>query len=98
MQYCAKSSLSQFHGKLVTRHRSAVTTESRLQLALSSGLTVAGWTFSKVPQARLIYMHSLEPEKVMTLLRVHGAPWCTLLYGCPCPCEHAQQQQQQQQQ
>jgi hypothetical protein len=79
MQYCVQEDSASIYGKLVTRHRSAVTTQSRLQLALGSGLTVAGWTFSKVPQAWLIYMHSLEPEKVMTLLRVHGAPWSTML-------------------
>jgi hypothetical protein len=79
MQYCAQNSSCKLDGKLVTRHRSVVTTESRLQLALSCGLKVASWTFESVPQARLIYLHSLEPEKVMTLLRVLGAPWSTKL-------------------
>jgi hypothetical protein len=49
-------------------------TESRLQLALSSGLTVTGWTFSSWHKADLICRYSLEPEAVMTLLRDHGAP------------------------
>jgi glycerophosphoryl diester phosphodiesterase len=50
-------------------------TESRLQLALSSGLSVKDWTFDNVPRAALICLHSLEPDKVMTLLRVHDVPW-----------------------
>jgi hypothetical protein len=79
MQYCVHNSTSELDGKLVTRLRSVLMTESRLQLALSSGLTVEGWTFDKQPQAELICKHSLEPEKVMTLLRAHGVPWSTML-------------------
>jgi hypothetical protein len=44
MQYCAQNSSSEFDVKLATRHRSVLITESRLQLALSNGLTVEGWT------------------------------------------------------
>jgi hypothetical protein len=79
LQYCAQTSTSQLDGKLMTRHRSVVMTESRLQLALSSGLTKTSWTFSERSRAELICKHSLEPEKVMTLLRVHGVPWSTEL-------------------
>jgi hypothetical protein len=83
IQFCVQAtssdSVADSVGKLVTRHRSVITTASRLQLALRCGLTVAEWTFDRVPQARLIYMHSLEPEKVMTLLRLHGVPWSAML-------------------
>jgi hypothetical protein len=54
-------------------------TESRLQLALSSGLTVTDWTFATSKKAKLICYHSLEPEKAIALLRVHGVPWSTML-------------------
>jgi hypothetical protein len=54
-------------------------TESRLQLALSSGLSVAGWTFSSHSHVELMCNFSLEPEKVLTLLRLHGVPWDTEL-------------------
>jgi hypothetical protein len=63
----------------VTRHRSVLMTESRLQLALSSGLIVTHWTFDTWSQAELLCKHSLEPTEVMTLLRLHGVPWSTLL-------------------
>jgi hypothetical protein len=74
-QHCENNSESEFDGKLVTRHRSVMMTENRLKLALSRGLTVAGWTFDSWSHAGLICKHSLEPEQVMTLLRVHGVPW-----------------------
>jgi hypothetical protein len=79
LTHCVQYGSSKVGGKLMTRRRNVLLTESRLQLALSSGLTVAGWTFDKEVNAELIYKHSLEPEKVMTLLRVHGVPWSTLL-------------------
>jgi hypothetical protein len=58
----------------VTRHRSALLTERTLLLALSSGLSVKDWTMSKQSCADLI-CHSSEPEKMMTLRRMHGVPW-----------------------
>jgi hypothetical protein len=79
MQYCAQNSCSDCDGRLVTRQRSVLMTESRLQLALSSGLTVTGWTFDSRCHAELICAHSLEPEKVMTLLIVYSVLWCTNL-------------------
>jgi hypothetical protein len=75
IQYCAQTSSAESDKKLVTRHRSVLLTESRLQLALDSSLTVTDWTFDSWSRAMLICHYSLEPEKVMTLLRVHGVPW-----------------------
>eukprot|EP00953_Heterococcus_sp_UTEX-ZZ885_P040419 20662-Heterococcus_DN1.PRE.3 len=77
IQYCAQSSSAEVNKKLVTSHRNVFVTESRLQLALNSGLTVEGRTFDSWSRADLICYHSCEPEKVMTLLRVHGVPWST---------------------
>jgi hypothetical protein len=62
-------------------------TESRPQLALRSGLAVKGWTFSQQSRAELICEHSLEPERVMTLLKLHGVPWDELL--CTCAAAYA---------
>jgi hypothetical protein len=63
----------------VTRHRSVLMTEGRLKLALSSGLSVAEWTFDDFSQTALICYYSIEPELVMALLRVHGVPWSSEL-------------------
>jgi hypothetical protein len=82
MQYCAQSSGSDCDDKLVTRHRSVLMTESRLQLALISGLSVKDWIISYWDQAELICIHSLEPEQVMALLRAHGVPWDSMLCDC----------------
>jgi hypothetical protein len=79
IQYCVRNSTSELDGKLMTRQGSVLMTESRLQLALSSGLTVKDWTFDKRSRAALICCYSLEPEEVLTLLRAHGVPWCPLL-------------------
>jgi hypothetical protein len=79
MRHCVQTSASKFSGKLVTRHRNVLMTESRLQLALSSGLTVADWNLNKQQYALQICQYSLEPEKVITLLREHGVPWSTEL-------------------
>jgi hypothetical protein len=103
MQHCKHSSKSELDGKLMTRHRNVLMTESRLQLALRSGLTVEGWTFDKRSRGDLICRYSLEPEKVITLLRVRGVPWSTMLcnnaatnnklavlqwlHSCSCPWE-----------
>jgi hypothetical protein len=82
MQYCVHNSTSELDDKLVTRQHSVLTTENRLQLALSSGLTVADWTFDKRVCAQALCHYSLEPEKVMMLLRVHhDVPWSTMLWN-----------------
>jgi hypothetical protein len=52
IQYCVHNSKSELDGKLMTRHRSVLMTESRLQLALRSGLVVTTWTFDTLQQAR----------------------------------------------
>jgi hypothetical protein len=78
LQYCAKHK-SKHKKQCVTRQRSVLMTESRLKLALSSGLTVTDWRFDTVQKAELICKLSLELEKVMALLRVHVVPWSTKL-------------------
>jgi hypothetical protein len=77
MQHCVQSSASELDGRLVTRHRSVLMSESRLQWALS--LSVADWTFDTPRKVSLLCELSTEPEKVMALMRVHGVPWSTAL-------------------
>jgi hypothetical protein len=79
LRHCIINSCSKFGEKFVTRHRSAIITESRLQLALISGLSVAGWSFASWSYASPICKHSLQPEKVLAVLRLHGVPWDQLL-------------------
>jgi hypothetical protein len=79
MQYCAQHSTSKFDRKLVTSNRSVLMTACRLRLALTSGLCVENWAITYWYQAELICMDSLEPEKVLALLRVHGVAWSTVL-------------------
>jgi hypothetical protein len=74
LQYCALNSTSKQDEVFATRHRSALVRERTLRVALTSGLSVKGWTMDKESCTELI-CHSSEPEKVMTLLRVHGVPW-----------------------
>jgi hypothetical protein len=79
MQYCASQrTTSNVNDKVVTRHRSAIMTESRLRFALASGLSLEGRTFSDWCTAP-ICRDSLEPEMVITLLRAHGLAWSTRL-------------------
>jgi hypothetical protein len=76
LSHCINSTSNELDKKFVTRNRSALMTESRLQLALSSGLSIEGWRFATWQSADLICKHSLEPERVVALLRVHGMTWC----------------------
>jgi hypothetical protein len=87
LRHCALHSASSYDKKFVTRHRSVLTTDSRLQLALDSGLAVSDWTMSKLSDADVICMQSAEPEQVLTLLRLHGMPWDAML--CHCAALHA---------
>jgi hypothetical protein len=79
MQYCAQNCSSDYDKKLVTKQRNVLMSASRLQLALISGLAVANWTFQKWSRAELVCQYSLEPQQVMTLLRVHGVRWSSTL-------------------
>jgi hypothetical protein len=79
LQYCARNSTSKCNRKLVTRQRSVLLSASRLQLAISNGLAVEGWTFEGWSHAELVCKHSLEPQQVMALLRLHGVPWSATL-------------------
>jgi hypothetical protein len=75
LRFCVLSCTRKYHEKLVTKHGSTLMTERRLKLALAAGLSVEGWTWSKPSRADWICKHSVEPERVMTLLRLHGVPW-----------------------
>jgi hypothetical protein len=79
LQYCAQNSTCERNKKLVTRQGSVLMSASRLQLAISSGLEVSRWTFKRWSQAEVLCKHSLEPQQVMALLRLHGVPWATEL-------------------
>jgi hypothetical protein len=50
---------------------------SRLQLALSSRISVKDWNMKS--DAEMMCKLSTEPEQVMTVLRLHGVPWDELL-------------------
>jgi hypothetical protein len=75
IQYCVQEDSAGINGKLLTRRSFVLVTESRLRLALSSGLAVTGWSLDTLQKSKMICKLSLEPEKVMALLRVHGVPW-----------------------
>jgi hypothetical protein len=75
LRFCVLSSTKKYHKKLVTKHGSTLMTESRLKLAFAAGLSVKGWNLSKTSRADSICKYSIEPERVMTLLRLHGVPW-----------------------
>jgi hypothetical protein len=77
--YCGLTGTSKYNKKLVTTHRSAVLTESRLQIALASGVSAEKWDMSNPAYAELICKRSTEPQKVMALLRLHGVLWAGTL-------------------
>jgi hypothetical protein len=79
MQYCTQNSCTEFDRPLVTKRASILMTERRLQLAISSGMTVTSWTLDSIHSAHLICELSLEPVRVLTILRVHGVPWSPVL-------------------
>jgi hypothetical protein len=61
LRHCVLNCTHKREKKHVTRHRSVVMTADRLKLALSSGLSVAGWAMSTPAYAELIGKHSTEP-------------------------------------
>jgi hypothetical protein len=79
IQHCVQNGTTKESKKLVTRHRSVLRTESRLQLALNCGLVVKDWPMDKLTCPDLICLHSVEPQHVMTLLKVQGVPWDAML-------------------
>jgi hypothetical protein len=89
LRYCVLTSTSEHDNKFVTRHRSVLMIENRLKLAMSSGLSVEGWS-SKWCYTELLCVHSLEPQKVLTRLRLHGVPWHDWL--CSCAALHGKLQ------
>eukprot|EP00953_Heterococcus_sp_UTEX-ZZ885_P003356 2338-Heterococcus_DN1.PRE.11 len=75
MQLCAQTTTSAQDKKLVTRFRSAIMSESRLQYAKGSGFRTEDINLTKDKHALLICKQSLEPQQVITVLRLHGVPW-----------------------
>jgi hypothetical protein len=90
LRHCVLNSTSEYDKKFVTRHSSVLMTESRLKLAMSSCLSVEGRSFSKWCYTELVCVHSLEPQKVLTRLRLHGVPWHDWL--CSCAALHGKLQ------
>eukprot|EP00953_Heterococcus_sp_UTEX-ZZ885_P003347 2338-Heterococcus_DN1.PRE.2 len=79
MQYCAQNSSPSYNEKCVTRQRSLLMSESRLQLAIRSGCEVSRLTFEGWLHAEFVCKDSLEPQQVLTILRLHGVPWSSTL-------------------
>jgi hypothetical protein len=79
LQYCAHNSTSYFDKKCVTRHRSVLITERRLQLAKAYGLDIAAFSLQNARCTDTLCQHSLQPKQVITVLRVHGVQWGSAL-------------------
>jgi hypothetical protein len=75
LQYCARATTATHTTKCVTRHRSSIMSDSRLQHAKRSGLRITDLDMTQPKHAELICRYSLEPERVLTVLRLHGVPW-----------------------
>eukprot|EP00953_Heterococcus_sp_UTEX-ZZ885_P004817 3085-Heterococcus_DN1.PRE.1 len=75
LQYCARATTATHKIKCVTRLRSSVISESKLQHAKRSGLRITDLDMTQPKHAELICRYSLEPERVLTVLRLHGVPW-----------------------
>eukprot|EP00953_Heterococcus_sp_UTEX-ZZ885_P003353 2338-Heterococcus_DN1.PRE.8 len=87
MQYCAQSKSSGQDKKFVTRHRSTIITESRLLHAKFNGFCIKErFDLTEEDYARLICKHSVEPEQVITVLRVHGVPWGDAICSAAAYC------------
>jgi hypothetical protein len=77
-RYCVlygKSKQNKKYKKFVTRHRSTIMSESRLQHAKRSGFCITKLDLTQDEDAEMICKLSLEPKQVVTVLRVHGVPW-----------------------
>jgi hypothetical protein len=83
MQYCAHNSATRCDKKLVTRHRSALMSLSRLQFAKACGFKITDVDLTKSGYATAVCQFSLEPQAVIAELRLHGASWDERL------CSHA---------
>jgi hypothetical protein len=75
LQHCAQAGNSAQEKKCVIRHRSTIISESRLRHAHSCGFDVACVVTTQDKYANLLCAHSLEPERVATVVRLHGGPW-----------------------
>eukprot|EP00953_Heterococcus_sp_UTEX-ZZ885_P003354 2338-Heterococcus_DN1.PRE.9 len=75
MQYCAQSTSSEQYKKFVTRYRNTIITESRLLHAKLNGFRITDLVITQDKYADLVCRHSLEPEQVITILRLHGVLW-----------------------
>jgi hypothetical protein len=63
----------------MTRYRSAIITESRLQHAALNGFCITDLYMTTYRHATLLCKHSLEPELVLTQLRLHGVFWDSVM-------------------
>ena len=72
MQYCAQVSASEQEKKLVTRYRSTIISESRLRHAKLNGFAVADLDLTQTSHATMICKYSVEPQQVVTLLKLHN--------------------------
>jgi hypothetical protein len=79
LQYCADKSTLEHDLKFATTCTSAIISEGRLQHAKQHGFRITDVDITQSKYARLICKYSLEPERVVTLLRLHGVPWDTVI-------------------
>jgi hypothetical protein len=75
MQYCAQASTCAQDIKCVTRYRSTIVSESRLLHAKANEFRLVDLDITQGRHAKLICQHSLEPERVITVLRLHNVAW-----------------------
>ena len=66
--------------KCVTTYRSAIISESRLQYAKANKLCTLALDITQDKHADLICRHSLEPDRVVTLLRLCGVSWGNTMF------------------
>jgi hypothetical protein len=75
LQHCGHSTIAAQDRKCLTRYRSSIMSESRLQYAKLKGFDVTELDVTQHRCAELIRKYSLEPEQVITVLRGQGVPW-----------------------
>jgi hypothetical protein len=75
MQHCAKTATRAHDKKFVTSYRSTIISECRLQHAEVNGFAVTHLDITKISDAAMICQYSLEPQQVVTVLKLHNAAW-----------------------
>jgi hypothetical protein len=79
LQYCAQTTTCAQDKKLATRNRSVIMSKSRLLHAKANGFSIASLDMTQDKHAELLCKHSLEPERVLTVLHLHGVPWDVMM-------------------